>query len=1034
LAHLLGSRYELHELLGRGSMGQVFRGSIRADGQPVAVKVLRPELISDPEVVARFLQERSILTSVSHRHVVRVLDLVVEGETAGIVMELVPGQDLRHLLMDRRTLPPAHAVYFARQLLEGAAAVHAAGIVHRDIKPENVLIDVSGDEVILKLTDFGIARLSHGPTLTRQASLLGTPEYMAPEVAESGLATPAADLYSIGIMLYEMLGGRTPFAGEDDHLLAVLHRQVEQLPVPIPGARPDLWALVEWLLAKDPRSRPWSAAEAAAMLGDLEPALAGEPPLSPMPPLSEMPAPPTVPAPARSSMSMSAAGAGAWPHPALSEGYPQAADDAEMDHPATVMSHPPLPGAPAPGAPAPGTPAPGAPAPGAPAPGTPAPGAPASGTPAPGASEAGRSRPNRRLAIGAAGAVLLVLAAILAVLVSRQSPSPAPVPVTAATVSYTFTPDEYPGGLLIVRRWTLGGKDGSVLTETVSASSATGHARRVPFQDEIPKAVARTTRTLTFTPAPAKIVKADPVVEWVLQLPSSGTVQVGYNATVPALGATKGRLMGLVKDFDALQTAASATARPHAVQLASLTIEPGAAQLKPRGSIQLALSGRLSNGQAAPSAVLGDVAWNSANPAVASVTPQGIVTGVGAGSTEVTAQIGSAQASVPVTVVTASPSPAKPSGTGKTGKPAVQKIKFVTTPPPKPVVGSTYDVAASGGGSGNPVTFTIASSSASVCSVTGSTVTTNSISGTTVTFNQPGSCVIDANQAGNARYQVAPQAQQIVTVGKGSQMITFTAPAPPTGVAGGSATVSATGGGSGNPVVFSVASSSGAGVCSVSGTTVSYLAAGTCVIDANQAGNAKYLAAPQAQLTITVSAAVKQTQKITFTAPVPTTGVVGGSATVSATGGGSGNPVVFSLDSSSGPGVCSLSGSTVSYLAAGTCVIDANQAGNAKYLAAPQAQLTITVSAAAKGTQTISFTAPATGVAGKSATLAATGGGSGNPVVFSVDPASGTVCSLSGSTVSYLAVGSCVIDANQAGNAMYKAALQVQRTITVSAA
>ena len=98
MSHLLGSRYVLHELLAHGSMGQVFRGSARADGYPVAVKMLKPELMSDPEIFARFLQERSILTSVSHPHVVRVLDLVVEGETAGIVMELVRGQDLRHHL------------------------------------------------------------------------------------------------------------------------------------------------------------------------------------------------------------------------------------------------------------------------------------------------------------------------------------------------------------------------------------------------------------------------------------------------------------------------------------------------------------------------------------------------------------------------------------------------------------------------------------------------------------------------------------------------------------------------------------------------------------------------------------------------------------------------------------------------------------------------------------------------------------------------------------------------------------------------
>ena len=804
-------------------MGQVYQGTSRDDGQPIAVKVLRPELISNPEIVARFLQERSILTSVSHRHVVRVLDLVVEGNTAGIVMELVPGQDLRHLLSARRTLPPAHAVYFARQLLEGAAAVHAAGIIHRDIKPENVMVDASADEVILKLTDFGIARLSHGPLLTREPGLLGTPEYIAPEVADSASCTPAADLYSIGIVLYEMLAGRTPFAG--GHVMAVLSRHVEQLPIPIPGAGDGLWALVEWLLAKDPRSRPRSAAEAAAAASRLEPALAGEPALPPMPPLSEMPAPVMALQPARAAMSMSTAGTGAPPRPAPSEVYPRVADAAEAGHPAPVLNQPAPRHHPDERVPAYDQARYAAP--------------PAPGRSADRPSEARRSRVNRRLGIGAGafGAVLLVVAGVLAVLASR--PSPAPVPVAAAAVSYTFTPEEYPDGLLVVRRWTLAGKQGSMLTETVSASSATGRALRAQFQDEIPKAVARTTRTVVFTPAPTKIVTADPVVEWLFQLPSHGTMQIGYHATVPALGATKARLMSLVKDFDALQAAVPAPAQPHAVQLASLAIEPGTAQLKPRGSIQLALTGRLSNGQAAPQAVLGNAAWSSANPAVASVTSTGMLTGVKAGSTSVTAQIGSAQTSVPVTVVAAASTTS--SGTGKTRRPAAQKITFTSAPPSGTAVGSTYDVAASGGGSGNPVTFTIGSASASVCSITG----------TTVTFNHPGSCVIDANQAGNADYLAAPQVQQTITVGKANQPLTFTAAA--TGTVGGSATLSATGGASGNPVVFSVGSASGAGVCSVSGSTVTYAAAGSCVIDANQAGNANYLAAPQVQQTITVS-------------------------------------------------------------------------------------------------------------------------------------------------------------------------------------
>jgi len=853
-------------------MGQVFRGSARADGRPVAVKMLKPELMSDREVFARFLQERSILTSVSHPHVVRVLDLVVEGETAGIVMELVRGQDLRHHLSGRCTLPPAQSVYFARQLLEGAAAVHAAGIIHRDIKPENVLVDASEDEVILKLTDFGIARLSYGPTLTWQPSLLGTPEYMAPEVADIAPATPAADLYSIGIVLYEMLAGRTPFAG--GHPMAVLQRQLEQVPVRIPGTHADLWALVEWLLAKDPRSRPSSAAEAAAALGRLELELAGEPALSPMPPLPQLSAPPM-------------------------------ADPADLDHPATVLSH--LYPRNYPDAYAPtGDWSHYAP--------SPLPGRPAARAP-----ELPRSRVKPRLILAVVAAVVLVLAAVIGLL-SRPAPeSAAAVP---AAISYTFAPQEYPDGLLITRRWTLGGKHGSMLAETVSASSATGHGLRVPFQDEIPAAIAPTTHTVVFRPAPTKIVKADPVVEWLLRLPSHGTVQVGYHATVPALGMTKARLMGLVKDFDALQAAAAAPGmpEPRTILLTSLAIEPGAVQLKPGRRIRLELTGRLSNGQAAPRAVLGNAAWNSADPAVASVT-SGTVTGVSAGITYVTAQIGGAQASIPVTVV----------GAGRAGHRTAQEISFTSAPPPGPVTGATYAVAASGGGSGNRVTFTIASSSGSVCA----------ISASTVTFNQPGRCVIVANQAGNAKYQPAPLAQQAITVDAAPQAISFTAPA--SGSVGGSATLSATGGGSGNPVVFTVASG-GTGACSVSGangTTVNYLAAGSCVIDANQAGNAKYQPAPQAQQAITVDAAA---QAISFTAPA--SGSVGGSATLSATGGGSGNPVVFTV-ASGGTGACSVSGAngtTVNYLAAGSCVIDANQAGNTNYQAAPQVPRTITVS------------------------------------------------------------------------------------------
>ena len=201
---------------------------------------------------------------------------------------------------------------------------------------------------------------------------------------------------------------------------------------------------------------------------------------------------------------------------------------------------------------------------------------------------------------------------------------------------------------------------------------------------------------------------------------------------------------------------------------------------------------------------------------------------------------------------------------------------------------------------------------------------------------------------------------------KRTQSISFTAPA--SGTAGGSAALSATGGGSGNPVVFSVDSSSDPGVCTVSGTTVTYTAAGSCVIDANQAGTASYADAPQVQRTITVKA---MPQSISFTAPA--SGTVHGSAHLSATGGRSGNPVVFSVDSSSGRGVCTVSGTTVTYTAAGSCVIDANQAGTASYADAPQVQRTIKVNAKPQ---------PAVSVASPTLTDAPSAGGTVGSVVL----------------------------------------------------
>ena len=345
-----------------------------------------------------------------------------------------------------------------------------------------------------------------------------------------------------------------------------------------------------------------------------------------------------------------------------------------------------------------------------------------------------------------------------------------------------------------------------------------------------------------------------------------------------------------------------------------------------------------------------------------------------------------------------------------------QTITFTSTAPAATVGGATYTVTATGGASGNPVTFTIdASSTAGACSIASGVVS----------FTGAGSCIVDANQAGNGTYAAAPQVQQTVTVGKANQTVTITSTAPAATVGGATYTLAATGGASGNPVTYSIDASSTGG-CSVTAGVVSFTAAGSCVIDANQAGNANYNAAPQVQQTVTVGKA-NQTITITSTAPAATVG--GPTYTLAATGGASGNPVTYSIDASS-TGGCSVTAGVVSFTAAGSCVIDANQAGNANYNAAPQVQQTVTV-AKANQTITITSTAPAATVGGPTYTLAATGGASGNPVTYSIDASSTGGCSVTAGVVHFTAAGSCVIDANQAGNTNYNAAPQVQQTVTV---
>ncbi|ALV35381.1 serine/threonine-protein kinase [Streptomyces sp. CdTB01] len=261
----VGSKYLLEEPLGRGATGTVWRARQRetagaeaaVPGQPgetVAIKVLKEELANDADIVMRFLRERSVLLRLTHPNIVRVRDLVVEGDLLALVMDLVEGPDLHRYLRENGPFSPVGAALLTAQIADALAASHADGVVHRDLKPANVLLAQNGGQMHPMLTDFGIARLADSPGLTRTHEFVGTPAYVAPESAEGRPQTSAVDIYGAGILLYELVTGRPPFNGGS--ALEVLHQHLSAEPRR-PSTVPDpLWTVIERCLRKNPDDRP----------------------------------------------------------------------------------------------------------------------------------------------------------------------------------------------------------------------------------------------------------------------------------------------------------------------------------------------------------------------------------------------------------------------------------------------------------------------------------------------------------------------------------------------------------------------------------------------------------------------------------------------------------------------------------------------------------------------------------------------------------------------------------------------------------
>src|SRR5438552_11629813 len=272
---VLGERYQLGESIGRGGMATIYRGRDMRMDRTVAIKVLREVYSTDPKFVTRFQREAKAASSLQHPNIVQVYDY---GQTEGnyyIVMEYIDGANLHRYLRNKRMLAVDRAIIIAHDVALGLGAAHRRSIVHRDVKPQNVLVGKDGS---IKLTDFGIASVYkdiNAERLTTTGMTLGTVQYYAPEQAQGEIVQPAADVYALGIVMYEMLTGRPPFDGDTPVAVAMQH--IQDPPAPPSAYNPNIPPALEQIILRclekvpEMRFRDGSTlARALEMLGEEE--------------------------------------------------------------------------------------------------------------------------------------------------------------------------------------------------------------------------------------------------------------------------------------------------------------------------------------------------------------------------------------------------------------------------------------------------------------------------------------------------------------------------------------------------------------------------------------------------------------------------------------------------------------------------------------------------------------------------------------------------------------------------------------------
>jgi eukaryotic-like serine/threonine-protein kinase len=262
---VIGNRFEILQLLGEGGMGAVYKAHDRELERDVALKLIRTELARNPEILQRFKQELILARQVTHRNVIRIFDLGQADGHKYITMEYLEGLDLRAVLRDKGKLPPEEAAKIILQICRALEAAHAEGVIHRDLKPQNIMLDANGRAYVM---DFGIARSAYLPGMTQTGALVGTPEYMSPEQAKGEKLDERSDLFSLGVILYELLIGQSPY--HSDTPLATLWRRIQEKAKPLTELDPTIPKPLSDIVGKaleiDPNNRFSSATEFAQHL------------------------------------------------------------------------------------------------------------------------------------------------------------------------------------------------------------------------------------------------------------------------------------------------------------------------------------------------------------------------------------------------------------------------------------------------------------------------------------------------------------------------------------------------------------------------------------------------------------------------------------------------------------------------------------------------------------------------------------------------------------------------------------------------